>query len=859
MKKLFTYSFAAALLSAAALSASAEPVELFSFVVDRAAEGTDYTIELSSPSGLQVQVDWGNGELSNPVTLGDYDVTWGMTPVSGKIAGSKIIVYGENPAALNYVELTYNQAYGEDAKLKSFDASKLTGVIELTLSSNNIQSLDVSNCSSLVRLYVNNNALTSLTLPESEVLVTVDAGNTVNTTEGLVTQGSNQVLGTDWSKCPNLGTLTLNGNDYKNYSGWWPDELDVSKNTKLTTLNLNCCNLPEVDITNCTLLKTFNAQWNEFTTIDLSKLDLATSGDAKVIAMLNHNNLSSIKLPDTSTNRLMRLNLSYNAFDFNTLPATTCVKSAANYVYSPQAEIKNTLSAQNKVDFTKYAKVGDTLSEFTWSAILDGATKPTELSTSAAQYDEIEPGLFRFDVPVKDLVGEITNDVYPKLTLTTTPATSLGLLEAIVTIDVTSSEGADGINIGLIDINGQDVYVDWGDGEFTGPYEIAAGDFDSGATGIGVVTQGWDDILPSVKGSKIVVKGNPATIVTLTVDGTYGWSDGKATSAQATNIDFSALTGLKKLSLNNNLLTAVNLSTAPELVKLSLQANKLTAFDAQLANLTHLNISNQYSGSEKTFGDNAIATLDFGKLPALQDLTANFCGLNPDLTNATNLNSLYLIGNGLTTFAPVSSKLDYLSLNYNELTDFDGSGITSPSVNVFLLNNKLGAAPIKLPAGANNVNVNNNAFTFATLPAVNSVKGTLTYNLQAPVEVAEVDGKIDLSAQATVGDTATVFTWADSEGTAIAADDYTAANGVFTFNKAYTGAVCSMTNAAFEKLTLVTVPVDITAADSAVAEIEAAENGEAVYYNLQGVKVSGNEPGLYIRRQGNKTEKVIIK
>lgn len=47
--------------------------------------------------------------------------------------------------------------------------------------------------------------------------------------------------------------------------------------------------------------------------------------------------------------------------------------------------------------------------------------------------------------------------------------------------------------------------------------------------------------------------------------------------------------------------------------------------------------------------------------------------------------------------------------------------------------------------------------------------------------------------------------------------------------------------------------------DSAVRELNADENAPVEYYNLQGIKVSGNQPGLYIRRQGSKTTKVLVK
>lgn len=49
-------------------------------------------------------------------------------------------------------------------------------------------------------------------------------------------------------------------------------------------------------------------------------------------------------------------------------------------------------------------------------------------------------------------------------------------------------------------------------------------------------------------------------------------------------------------------------------------------------------------------------------------------------------------------------------------------------------------------------------------------------------------------------------------------------------------------------------------AESAIESIEAAEADAPVeFYNLQGIRVSGDEPGLYIRRQGDKVTKVLVK
>lgn len=57
---------------------------------------------------------------------------------------------------------------------------------------------------------------------------------------------------------------------------------------------------------------------------------------------------------------------------------------------------------------------------------------------------------------------------------------------------------------------------------------------------------------------------------------------------------------------------------------------------------------------------------------------------------------------------------------------------------------------------------------------------------------------------------------------------------------------------------LSTIKVTIKKAESGIEAI-GTEQAPVEYYNLQGVRVSGNEPGLYIRRQGSKATKVLVK
>ena len=47
-------------------------------------------------------------------------------------------------------------------------------------------------------------------------------------------------------------------------------------------------------------------------------------------------------------------------------------------------------------------------------------------------------------------------------------------------------------------------------------------------------------------------------------------------------------------------------------------------------------------------------------------------------------------------------------------------------------------------------------------------------------------------------------------------------------------------------------------ASSAIDEIVTEENTDVEYYNLQGVRVMNPEKGIYIKRQGGKTSKVVL-
>lgn len=843
MAKLLHFSLLATALGMAT-PAFADDVTLFSFTVDDAAVEKNILIKVSAEDGQKINVDWGNGTLV-PYDIVDYNAEgWVFSEVKGTLAGKTVTVYGTDASKINYLDLDWDLDDDPAAKITSVDVSNLTGVTELNASKNMLSSLDVSKCVALKTLAATNNVLTKLTFgSDNAALTSVNVSNNYNTNTGEKNEdaGDNQVLGSNWGQLANLATLNVTGN-LSSKMGWL-GKFDISQNAKISTLNINCCGISSLDFSSLTSLKTLNAQWNKFTAVDLSNM-VAKSG----VVFLNHNNLKSIKLPDTSASKMTRVNLADNALDFSTLPAAGMTSNAANYVYTPQADIFTPLSGTNTVDFTSQSKVGETASVFAWTAILDGKDEPETLSEEHYEFSEVD-GVFKFLVPVRNLQAAITNEALPALTLTSSPATSVGLLPALVSMEMASEAGADF----LFAINSnaaQSIYVDWGDGMFDGPIAVDAVD----------VSYTPSDITGKIKGKSIKVKGDPTSVQSFmaNAEASFTSGDGEVTTAQIESIDLGNLTEIQKLNLNNHAVASLDLSKNTKLTDVSVTSNKLTVFNAELPELKKLDLSNAGSNGVKTLGENA-PEIDLGKYPALTNFTASYTGIAPDLSKAPKLTTAILQGNGYTDYAPVSATVTTMTLNFNDYETFDGTGLTAiGKVNVFLTYNKLGATAgcVKTPANINNLNISNNSFTFATLPAVKSVGGTLTYAPQKAMEVEAKGNVVDLSAQAIVDDTATVYTW--KLGDAEATDGIAAENGVFTF--ANSGEyVCSMTNALFPKLTLTTAPI-IVDATSGVAELEGDDaNAPVEYYNLQGVKVSGDAPGVYVRRQGKHVSKVIVK
>ena len=121
-----------------------------------------------------------------------------------------------------------------------------------------------------------------------------------------------------------------------------------------------------------------------------------------------------------------------------------------------------------------------------------------------------------------------------------------------------------------------------------------------------------------------------------------------------------------------------------------------------------------------------------------------------------------------------------------------------------------------------------NSFTFATLPAALDANGSDIY---------------------------AVYNYGGQK--LIAGEEYTIADGVTTFLITYNGVMCVMTNPAFPNLYLYTNLLNV---QSGIEDVSADDNAEAIYYTLQGIRVTNPQPGtVYIVRKGDKVSKVLYR
>ena len=622
-----------------------------------------------------------------------------------------------------------------------------------------------------------------------------------------------------------LESLDLSGNNFSmlslaevngDYSKNVLSKIDLSNNRlndltlndmrAIRTLNLSNNQLSELDLSFGDYIEDLNISNNLYDNIDLTYCTSMKRLD------ISHNNIASVAMP--TENNLEYFACNNNKFTYATLPAHGNLDEA-NYIYAPQADII-IASKGPGADLSEQLKATDgTTTEYTWkNASGNALVEGTDYS--------IAGGVTKFiNINVGKIYCEMSNAAYPAFTganiLKSTAIEAAGMPTNVIA-EFTTVNDADSVSLSLAAANeGIAVYIDW------------AGDNN--------VTQyllGQTYKLFSAK----TVAGANVKVYTYEVDDAV--TVFSMTGAKLSSFDGSKLTDAINISVNGAGLSEIVLpENSSALEELSLESNNFTEID--LSKFPYLRTL--------ALGENQLSAIDFSKAPYLEVASV----ASNQLTDVTLENDflwgLYLDGNNLSSIdLSGASSISQLSLTHNKLSE----------INVDVLPSLIMLA------------INNNQFTFKTLPLHKSNYIVYNYYNQAPIDAQCVDGIVDLSNQAMVNGTATTYRWfldvpvlnqdtGELEGEELIIDyEYTLENGVTTFLTSLDGVMCVMTNSQLPNVYLYTNLLNaVSGIEDVVADSD--NNAPVEYYNLQGIKVENPENGIYIRVQGNTVTKVLIK
>lgn len=636
-----------------------------------------------------------------------------------------------------------------------------------------------------------------------------------------------------------LRSIDLSGNnltsiDFSGVRGdfekWSLSEINLSNNfltsisavhyESFKTLNLSNNFFTDFDFKYYTGLKNLDMSSNKLSgTLDMTKVEAIES------LCLSDNEIYSV---DVSWDAIRNLDLRNNNMSMATLPVIN--RSGVTYNYAPQnvysilaGGAAVNLSAQNINKATKYVwKYADTKAEV-----------DSKLYT-------IEDGSTRFSDELigKKVYCEMTNPAFPQFDaqpLTTSVLEVLDKPTNLVAQFTTLRSGNAQIGFRFNTSGANAIYIDWhGDGSQYDEYI-----YDDNNTAI---YRSGNSVAGAT--AKVYTFGDPSTVSMFFTNG-----------IAMKDLDLTPMTKAEAINVHSAGLTdgSIKLPASTLLFELVLDGN---AFETQsfpgYDRISSLNLANNnykaidlsvYPGVRfAQLSNNSIASIKFG-----------------------NNKSLY-----------------QLDLTDNELSEIDLTGLSSLT-ELVIPDNKLyniDLSPVQKQLGA--LSIAGNYFTFETLPRVEDITSpyfnTYYYANQHPITVSCVEGKVDLSAQAKVGENETTFRWflgekqedvyydyyyemfmgEELEGPDASNDpEYSTKNGVTSFHYTQKRRVIgAMTNEAYPNLILYTTPTAIDKAAGVDNVSVDAQSTNVDVYTIGGMRIksgverddalNGLTPGLYI-------------
>lgn len=578
-------------------------------------------------------------------------------------------------------------------------------------------------------------------------------------------------------------------------------ELTLVDRYGIVDLDVSNNKLTEVDLLHATGMVNCNLSNNNLTEVSLQ--------DCEALVNLNiaNNLLTEIEIPDYIP--LRSLDIAGNKF---ALPALPPVGICKDYTYAPQQTIQIPTKAPS-VNLSSQM-LADNSTSYEWFASSDNA------KVASSNYKEND-GRFVFTNPeLGEIYCVITTPAFPDFSgenvLRTTGFTPAAPPTNAFMEFVTANDGNATVILAAAN-EGSAVYIDWtGEGDME-QYVLKT-------TYTNFTSQCFAD----------------AKVKVYTYDNTDDLTVFSIVNTPLKSIDASKLASIKSFSISGAGLKWENivLPTVESLNEINLDNNQLETLPKNLPSGLYM----------LSVNGNNLTSIDLSLYP--------------------KLGVFYAVGNQIRQTKFQNPNMWELSLNGNGLESIDLSGLPALS-QLWLSNNNLTSLNVSSLENLKVLFIDFNRFDLSTLPMPKSSYYLYNYSNQQQVDIALDGDKIDLSKQAYVGTTPTLYTWYidspyfDENGTLVGEDlyeneEYTLENGVTTFLKPFDHIMCVMTNPVFPDLYLYTNFIDVKTAGT----IENLFDNESPveYYDLKGLRVSKPIPGnIYIKRQGNKTSKILIK
>ena len=604
----------------------------------------------------------------------------------------------------------------------------------------------------------------------------------------------------------------------------------------VTKLNVSHNKLNKLDLKDADNLRMLDISHNKFTRLLLNHSELIE--DVNV----SNNELTEVKIPPVAP--IKKLNVSGNYFTLANMPNDFGL-TRGKFIYAPQHVLQISTSSPG-IDLSEQniTKNGAT-TNFVWKK-KDGSSlqlgKDYTITNGSAKF---------INLALDSIYCEMTHPAYPDFegqnVFKTTNVHPIAFpkyeLASFTTVNQTDS-----VVLSLASyIPGKSVYFEWG--------------------GNGNVTQYTLGDKYKIFQAKSKANTKVRVLVAEADDKVKVFS---VANVNMTDVDLTGLKEAKLIAVTRAGLTSIKLPAAPNLTDLNLEGNELT--DINLSAFPNLNFISLTGNKIKTF----------------------------DLSQAPNLGIAYLSSNKMKEIKLNNPKLWNLDLSDNDLENVSLDKL--PMLEQLWLNaNKLTKVDVSKNTNLTVLNVVGNRLKFSTMPLPsNNGKpfNRYSYNLQAPIDVKCVNGKVDLSSEAVVGGEMTTYHWfignvtyrdGELQGERLELnEEYTLENGVTTLklDKTFTNLVCVMANDNFPNALIYTNYITFTPAtgiDAVTADkdvkiqfldgaisVLGAQNSTVAIYSIDGKLVyqgkvaddSSRIPlgrGTYIVRVGNKAAKVSVK